>query len=195
MYYLYERTSERDVIRFRRLKSVCLFGCRSGTIPRLLLQKLNREAVSASEPLDWHVPVASELTHEGITNGTLLIDLKPQQKKENISIYELLDVWGVSRSGWTPVMLRLRGLYVDELPTVCNPRDFSVVPPKEHSTIYSFLYLNGALRDGRLDGKWVAPPRSSTNSPLLWPNSLQYFVSKIQETAPHVLRVLDQGIA
>jgi hypothetical protein len=50
-------------------------------------------------------------TPRKITSCTLVIDLKPKQNKTNVSFYEVTDVCGVSDSGWTPILLRLRALF------------------------------------------------------------------------------------
>jgi hypothetical protein len=86
---------------------VHLFGRNEGFIPWLLSLKLGPRD---KEPYPWHVDVVSELAgHREYPESTLLIDLKPKQNKANISLYEVMDVWGYSSNGWSPLMLRLNG--------------------------------------------------------------------------------------
>ncbi|MBU1421632.1 MAG: hypothetical protein KKG06_00370, partial [Bacteroidetes bacterium] len=107
--------------------------------------------------------------------------------KGSLSLYELLDVWGYSECGWTPAMLRLRGLVVDGDPKIDNPMSFHIDYSEGNSIIYSFLYFGeSTIQKGALIGKWTAPRSSPTNSVLLWPSSLVYFINQIQITTPKV---------
>jgi hypothetical protein len=152
------------------------FGCNSGLPIQLLRRQLSP---SSTEPYPWHVNLRDELGQAG---ETFLIDLKPnnQDAAGSRSLYEVLDVWGRSDHGWTPAMLRLRGLVIDGGPRIENPRDFQVEFMPEHSNIFSFLYFAGTIRDGAIHGTWRAPGASPTNSALLWPETLSYFMGEIQ---------------
>ena len=88
---------------------------------------------------------------------SLIIDLKPYQKETNLSLYELLDVWGFSDHSWTPVMLRLSGLFVDEddPEVIAQRQDFVLEDDEIDGPIYEFMYIagsvHGAWNDGTLD--------------------------------------------
>jgi hypothetical protein len=162
-----------------------LFGCNNGFIPWLLqLQTLPGQ----NEPYLWHLDVQKALERtEEYQRSTLIIDLKPKQHKTNVSLYEVMDVWGYSSSGWTPILLHLGGLFVDADPTSVNRNDFIISNNEIEGPIYEVLYLDGSIKDGKLDGTWNAPPASPTNAALLWPDALNYFVKCIRERTPNVI--------
>lgn len=89
-------------------------------------------------------------------------------------------------------MLRLRGLCVDGTPVIYDPNDFPLPVDVAEDPIYSFVYLDGTIKGGKLEGPWTAPRRSSTNSVLLWPYALSYFFESIRTQTP---RALDVGTA
>ena len=182
MYYYYRMNSEGRVIHFQRDREAHLFGCKQGFVPELLRQRISP---NVTEPYSWHLAIENIL---GENRETFLIDLKPNRKDRGTSrsLYQLRDVWGYSCNGWTPGMLRLRGLVVDGKPAVTNPEDFQVEFSRDHDSIYTFVHFDGSVRDGKLVGKWTAPPRSSTNSALLWSHPLNYFLQQIRETTPRL---------
>ncbi len=167
-------------------EGVSLFGCNNGFIPWLLQSKLKR---GDSEPLKWHVDVVADLNRQdGYQDNTLVIDLKPKQNKTNISLYEVMDVWGYSEDEWTPVMLRLTGLFTDADPAMVNRQSFIRTNEEMDGPIYEFMYVDGTVIDGNIQGKWNPPPMSPTNAALLWPDTLNYFVQCIRETTPDVIQ-------
>lgn len=113
-------------------------------------------------------------------DSALIINLKPKAKSPNLSLYEVVEVFGFSDSGWTAVLLYLRGLFVDEDPSKFDDRDFVRSPNETHDPIFSMTYLDGTIRDGQLKGKWTAPPPSATNSVLLWPAPFRYFARQAE---------------
>lgn len=172
MYALYERRPEGAQWRYRYQQDISLFGCRSGRIPQLLARSL---PPGQNEPYRWHIDAQRALAETGTENGAIIIDLKPQQRRSNVSLYELLEVWGHSSYSWTPVMMRLRGLFVDADPGSINPRDFSYNIADADDPIFSVMYLAGGIVDGALTGRWTAPGPSSTNGVLMWPEVMRYF--------------------
>ena len=100
MYALYEISVTNNEKRYRFQKRVSLFGSKSGYIPWLLSHQL--DPVSA-EPKKWHVEISGALSKADHQRQTLIINLKPNSTTPNLSLYELLDVWGYSDSGWTPI--------------------------------------------------------------------------------------------
>jgi len=189
MYARYIRTRVgTDATRYQlQEQRISLFGCNNGYIPWLLRLKI---PTGQNEPYLWHVNVVSELgAHPDYLNSTLVIDLKPKQNKTNLSLYEVMDVWGYSSDGWSPILLRLNGLFVDEDPSIINrKRKYFVRKDDEvDGPIYEFLYLVGSVNKGKIVGTWVPPPASPTNAALLWPNTLNYFVQCIRSCTPDVL--------
>lgn len=185
MYYLYQHSQTPQGVRFVCLRDVRLFGCRAGEIPRLLRAQLPPKQ---SEPFPWHVSVEAVLSAQC---QALLIDLKPNYKNPQaaLSLFQVRDAWGYSAYGWAPGMLRLRGISVDGRPQISDPKDFVVEFEPHHESIYTFLYLEGTVREGALLGRWTAPRPSSTNSVLLWPEPLSYLVRQIQETNPQTINL------
>ena len=179
MYALYRKSKPNgSAEHYEFEKEISLFGCNSGWIPWLLRKQLE---TSDSEPYMWHLNVAEALAEADYAGRTLIINLKPNSKRPNLSLYEIADVWGYSDSGWTPVMLHLRGLFIDDDPGEFNDRRFSRKVAEIDEPIFSMLYMSGSVSQGELTGKWTAPPSSLTNSVLLWPETLDYFMGRANE--------------
>jgi hypothetical protein len=185
MYARYEKTDADGRSSFRYAEQCSLFGCKVGYIPWLLAK---RTPADQGEPYRWHIPLQSALDSTENRGSALLIDLKPKQQKTNLSLYELLDVWGYSDSGWTPTLLHLSGLFVDADPTSIDRNNFSVADGDRQGPLYEVLYLDGTVSDGKLTGRWTAPPASPTNAALLWPQTLSYFVDCIRNCTPEALQ-------
>lgn len=173
MYARYEKRTVTDgSTRYRFVEEVPLFGCNVGYIPKLLEERLSPDW---TEPLKWHVNIASDLSAMTHDNQTLIIDLKPKNARTNLSLYEISNVWGSSYLSWTPIMQHLRGLFVDEDPNCFDRNDFVRRPEEIDEPIFSMMYLQGGVRNGQLEGKWIPPRPSSTNGVLLWPKDFEYF--------------------
>jgi hypothetical protein len=131
----------------------------------------------------WHLPVESIL---GAEDAALIIDLKPNQREERPSLYQIRDIWGYSCDGWTPIMLRLRGLSVDGKPQLAHWDDF-VATEDSWGAIYTFLFLGGDVKDRQLIGRWTPTSPSPTNSLLLFPHLMVHFTGIIRANDPVVL--------
>lgn len=172
MYALYDKTQSNGAIRYRFREAASLFGCNKGYVPWLLGKQL---ATDSTEPLAWHVNIEESLRAMEQNHQTLIIDLKPNSKQPNLSLYEVSDVWGYSAEGWTPILLHLRGLFIDEDPGRFDKNDFGRTPAEVDAPIFSMMYLRGTVKGGRLEGRWTPPGPSPTNSVLLWPEAFEYF--------------------
>ena len=182
--YVKSRLSSSDT-RYQFAEQVSLFGRNNGFIPWLLQLQI---PTSQSEPYLWQLDVQKVLSGTKEYKGsTLVIDLKPKQHKTNVSLYEVMDVWGYSSSSWTPVLLHLNGLFVDADPASVNRNDFTISDSEIDGPIYEVLYLDGSVENGKIVGTWNAPPASPTNAALLWPETLNYFVQCIRERTPDIL--------
>ena len=190
MYARYKKTQiGNGASRYEFVEPISLFGCNNGFIPRLL--KLQTPS-NQNEPYLWHLDVEKSLEKsDEYPNSTLVIDLKPKQNKTNLSLYEVLDVWGRSASDWTPILLHLGGLFVDADPNSVNRKDFTISESEIDGPIYELLYLDGSIQNGKIIGTWNAPPASPTNAALLWPDTLNYFVKCIRKRTPDVLNLLN----
>ena len=190
MYMRYLKKSDAGRSSYQFAERICLFGCNRGFIPMLLRKRIPR---SQGEPFKWHIPIGDSLNgiawnNRDYTGSALIIDLKPKQNKNNLSLYELEDVWGYSEDGWSPILLRLCGLFVDADPKGVDRKKFAIRDTEREGPIYEFMYLTGSVKDGQVDGLWNAPPASPTNAALLWPEALAYFFESIRTRTPDILR-------
>ena len=151
MFLLYQRTRGKNNSTRYELKQksdVHFFGCNEGFVPWLLAFKIPPEQ---NEPYRWHVDVLPELDARPDHRSTsLVIDSKPGQHETNLSLYEVLDVWGWSQLGWTPMLLRLSGLFVDESPKKFNRDDFVRNDADIDGPIYQFLHVDGSVKNGAI---------------------------------------------
>lgn len=178
MYALYTKRPQIRGHQYTFREKTHLFGCNLGMIPHLLELSLDSDA---NEPLRWHVNVEEMLANDGKPGCSLIIDLKPNQRETNLSLYEVANAWGFSAKGWTPLMLHLRGLFVDESPNEYDREDFMRLDEDITQPIFSIMYVHGTIVRGELAGKWLPPARSSTNSVLLWPDSMTYFAEEAKK--------------
>jgi len=174
MYALYEKIPQGDGLQYKFKNEVSLFGCNLGYIPLLLKKQLGQ---AESEPFPWHVNIERGLNSQ----QALIINLKPNSSEPNLSLYELIDVWGYSSSGWTPVFFYLKGLFVDENSDNFNDKDFTRSPLEVEDPIFSMMYLQGTVENGSIQGRWIPPGPSATNSVLLWPDTFKYFAEEAKE--------------
>jgi hypothetical protein len=184
MYARYLKNQRDGFSSYRFVEECSLFGCNIGYIPKLLRKQT---PVSQTEPYKWHILIEPALNAIECQGSTLVIDLKPKQKKTNLSLYEILDIWGYSDSGWTPILLHLSGLFVDKDPAPINRNEFTIPDLERDEPIYEFLHLDGSVANGKLTGRWNAPPASPTNAALLWPAALVYFIQCIRDRTPDVV--------
>lgn len=172
MYRMYAKQCTGHLESFSFVQGVSLFGRNVGYIPKLLKRQLTR---SSDEPLYWQLNVSEELIEHGEPGNSIIIDLKPGNAVGNLSLYELSEIWGVSGWGWTPLMFRLRALFVDCARDGFYDHKFEIEDSEIEEGIFSILYVNGSVSNGEICGKWTAPRASPTNSALLWPDTFEYF--------------------
>ena len=172
MYFLYEKTRAGTSTRYSSPTEISLFGCNVGYIPKFLRLRVRPDQ---GEPFKWSIPVAEFLARQGQPGTAIVIDLKPTKRDEELSFYELEEIWGYSDRLWTPVMFWLKGLFVDEIRDGTDWHDFVVEDDKACPAVLSLTYIDGTVRNGTLDGRWTPPKPGSTNSVLLWPLAWEYF--------------------
>ncbi len=191
-YYLYKKVEQGNKASFTKCGPTNLAGNRKGIIVKYIEKKFLSDAgkIELTSPFAWEMPLAEAIESLGLNCNSLVVDLKPNDKKV-VALYELLALWGYSVWGygpewwgWTPIMLKLRGIVVDDdaeqFSRQNNSKEkFTVEPNPDHACIYTFLRLDGSFNeDGRLEGTWNFPGPGATNSALLWPDAFKFFVSK-----------------
>ena len=172
MYSFYNKIEKGERTEFEFIEQISLFGCNVGKIPYFLKLQIKDKLVS--EPFKWSLDIKDCINEIRRSNQTIIINLKPKQKN-NVSLYELFKVIGNCENGWTQIMLCLRGLLLDEDPSIFDPKKFEVKNDSIDEPIFSTIYLHGTVKDGRIFDKWTTPNSSSTNAILLWPHILDYF--------------------
>ena len=182
-YFLYHRTNEEGRWRLILQSAVSLYGCHAGVVANALR---NQVPDGQQQPWSWHVSIPDALRQYNSTGDVFVIDLKPTQRRRNneFSFYELLDVWGYSYPDWTPALLRLRSLLIDHKDNDLDCNDFTINPEEVDEPIFTFTSFAGGIENGQLLGTWNPPGPSSTNSALLWPDALDYFIHIIRHYLP-----------
>lgn len=173
-YLLYQKIAGQDADEYVQLRSSALAGNRMGLIARHLQGIV---APDTAEPWRWHLPMAATLKQLEPDVDAFVIDLKPDDRTV-VSMYEVRNIWGFTDSGWTPILLNLETLLVDDDARVFDKRRFEVARAGRER-VATFLYLQGGVRGGQLTGTWNFPRPSSTNSVLLWPEPLAYFLEQL----------------
>jgi len=177
MYYLYQAKKIDGKTAYKQKESISLAGIRSGIIPNYLKTQIPPDQI---EPWKWHIKAKDILAQNKLPDHIIVIDIKPSSDKY-ILLLELAEVWGYSDNGWTPILMRLRGLLIDEEINLYDKKSFELNNKLKEEPIYSLLHLAGTVENGKLKGKWTFPGPSSTNSLLLWPEPRKYFIEAIQK--------------
>jgi hypothetical protein len=169
-FLLYKKESDHCFVRIREV-----------VLPRSIKSYVMSKGSDDADELQWHIEskalLKCEVPHNESPNDySLMIDLKPRDKTA-VSIYQLLEIWGVSYGTWTPVLMHLQPLWSDwESP---DPEAFKkrfALPSLLEAPIYEFLYLNH--KGGRARG-WTWGLVGRVNGALLWPGALTYFMKQI----------------
>lgn len=191
MYAAFKKENKGDSTLYAlRDKKICLFGRENGWIPWLLQMSIPE---TQDQPYRWHLNLQEALGLKEATEyyakerysgdvNAIVINLKPLSKE--LSLFELVHVWGYSADGWTPMLWHLRYL-TPTGKTNCTPShfdDFTISGAGDD--VYEFLYAMGTVKNGKLFDSWAAPAPSSTNGTLLWsPEPLNYFMNCIKGQA------------
>lgn len=172
MYNAYQKTIEGNKINFKKSDSISIAGNRSGVVVqylRTILEPLQ------TEPFEWHIPIESLCSVLKLNGNSLVINVKPVK---NDQLLEVLNIWGHSSWGWTPILLECRELLQEVGSYDLN--NFEVNSSVyEGQSVFTMLYLRGSIKDGKFIGSWNWPNASPTNSVLLWPETLEYFATKM----------------
>jgi hypothetical protein len=181
MYSLYRKSLIGSKASYQFIEEASLFGCNKGYIPWLLRLQVPK---GQGEPFEWHVDIETALARRDDVNGNaLIIDLKPKDKAD-VFLCEIIEAWGHSDYGWTPMMLHLRGLIEDRNINSIDKKMFECQTDDVDAPIFSMLYLRGSVSDGKLVGPWTTPG-PAINSVLLWPNVFEQFYTEAEKVIKH----------
>ncbi|SHK57644.1 hypothetical protein [Alicyclobacillus tolerans] len=170
MYFMYQEETNGLSTTFERRNQVALAGNRSGLIVQYLRQKLSS---GSTEPFEWYVHVSDLIRTLSLDGNALVIDVKPNSK-ELLTLFKIQEIVGLSSNGWTPILLKLQEILVDEDVSRYDRTNFTL-NDYQGSTVYTFLYLMGTVKNGEIIGQWTFPRPGSTNSVLLWRETWEYF--------------------
>jgi len=191
MFLLYKVTKTAPTCRFDLLRTTHLFGCKVGLVARYLRGVI---PANANQPYPWNFKVADALRALEPDADAFVIDLKPNEDG-NASRYEVLEVMGYSGNEWTPAMMKMRALLVDEK-TAEYPREgFVISQCSELKEVITFLHFSGSIKNGTLSDKWLPPGQSSTNSTLLFPEAFNYFCNQMNRHPASACQVAETALA
>ena len=189
MYYLYNFQKQETTKKFQKDKETHLFGCNKGLIAHILKEK---RPCSSSDECKWQITLEDDLPAIGLESKAIVIDLKPYATG-NLSLYELVNVFGYSSSGWTPMMLHLKTIFVDEEGHSDQKESFEITEDMQEN-VFTFAHvMDGWIKNGELIGKWTPPRPSSTNSALLWDDVFEYFIQCKRMISSNVEQVRRRG--
>lgn len=151
---------------------VSLAGINSGIIAAELGNILQAEH---KPPLGWKLPIKKIYAAK---EQKVIIDIKPSSTDE-IVLCEIDSIFGFSYENWSPIMMRLRQLHNQDREEGFDKYYFEYPAEENTEVIYTMAYLNGSFKDGELHGTWNWPGKSNTNSVLLWPEAMSYFIKQI----------------
>ena len=182
-FYLYEKTPiNGGFSEYIQERKISLAGTNNVIYRSLTATNQLQQNQGQNAGIGWHLnetnllSTATEQEPVLANEYAIVIDLKPNVAN-NVSLYEIKDIWGFSYSDYTPVALRLETLFVDL--NHPNPDAF-----KERFTddnclrdqVHEFLYLQG----GYGFGTWNWGRVGMVNGALLWPDALEFFFTEIQ---------------
>ena len=175
MFYLYNQKISGNVHELLRLEKVSLAGTRAG----LIVQYLKTKSIEdITEPYTWHIPINDLFKRLELKGNVLVIDLRPTSKVY-ITLFKIKNIWGRSSSGWTPILLELNEILDTDKIKDYDRKHFKINNFNEDYSVFTSLYISGSIKNGEIVGTWNFPRPSSTNSVLLWPETLDFFAKQM----------------
>ena len=173
--------------KLERYKQIPFGGNRNGVIYNYLSSKgiLAKSPTKPNYPeflgarpyIPWEASAKDVIKTAGYDprEFRLIIDLKPSVQN-NVSLFEIRYIWGVTYPNWTPLMLKLRTLFIDvsvdkASAKECKKQILIDADEEKDAPIFDFIYLQG----GYETGSWN-PARLGFHSGLLmWPETAEFF--------------------
>src|SRR5713101_1139811 len=108
MYATFKKEIGQGRTKFRAGEKVSLFGCDKGWLHWLVQEMM---PPGQNEPYAWHLRMDDALALPAVQKefpkvNAIIVDIKPTSKDE-FFVCELLDVYGYSSDGWTPLLWRM----------------------------------------------------------------------------------------
>jgi len=174
-FMLYHISGESGREQYRFARGVRLAG-RSGPLA-LLSRSLNPDK---RIPFMWHASAKKiiQVLKGSPTEQAIVFDVKPRSMGK-VSLYRLLDVWGVSYANWTPLALRLRALFADR--KEANPFAFKnsfLDPGTDHSLVGEIVYVQGGVSEG----SWNWGKGGRANGALLSFDAFNYLSAALKQS-------------
>lgn len=169
------------------LRDTKLWHATMPSIARRLVQFIGEEAMRQSpaeaDPLCWHLS-GLELLKRSLTieeqaqigKYKFIVDVQNalgNPKRKWTQLFEVLDIWGYSHFGWTPMMWKMHKVFQDDCVACRDQNRWPFTPGKD--VVHEFLYLLCDHKGGRRD----FGPNGKFNGTLLWPEALAFFIKQI----------------
>jgi len=181
-FYIYERDENESQFIFERKM---LFEALPRKIIQPKLDEINK--ISDIEEYKWSLSVdeIQQLilsiydTLKTDKKYVIVIDLKPNNSKKAVSLFQIENIFGYSYEDWTPLCLELRTVHdMIDVPNLEKQKLHIEVKKSDfQKRIYEFLYIRKGLKSGTLNWGMTG----SVNAPLLWPEVLKYFLNECIE--------------
>ena len=195
MHHLYLKSSTPTGTNYKLLQwGQKVFGCNWGIICNQLAVQANQHGLS--QPCGWQLDLRQysdrqkEIRNIALGEIVIIIDLKPRSR--NLSLFELINIWGYSAADWTPMMWELKTMIDGPAPfiksSVLTDEEFMLEKREwmdnfesnyiDDSQVLTFNHTaEGSIVNGELTGRWNPPGPASLNGCLIWPDTMDYFKS------------------
>ena len=175
-FLLYSKKPRADgFFDYECIRGISLAGNTNGLIYQAIKDRLGRS------DFGWTLGESELLSVIGKNTDefSLISDPTPDRGKA-VMLLEILSISGYTSATWTPIMLRFKTLFDDDVrpgTATSVKRKFSDrKSPTPPDYVHTFLYLQG----GYSEGTWNWGRVGQVNGPLLWKKALRYFVSECE---------------
>ena len=175
-FFIYEKEDIGDYLKFSLIKKI-------EGIPRLFIQPIfslihddyNEKYFKwKTDEVNIRKRILEIYKNLDANNPVLVVDLKPNSKNNEVSLFQVKNLYGCTDKNWTPICVKLGVIFDEE--NVENPKQKKqLVKVKKNyfdKDIIEFLYIQKGFQSGKLN--WG--PIGSVNAALLWPEVLNYFI-------------------
>jgi len=174
-YHIYSRSGQAAAPTYTFVRDACLFGRNSSEILRLL--RLTGIPAGQNEPWLWGLNVRDAFAKEGRPDLSFIIDLRPGSN--DFDFYELFEVYGYTKGGWTPYLLRLRSvLNLSPAQEARPPKTFQLDQQAFKDPICTVGHFRDAsIKNGQLEGQWNVPGGGNVANSTLDVTALSHYAA------------------